>query len=242
MLAGYAAILMATQGRFYVSCGLILIAAVLDGLDGRVARLTRTTSEFGGQLDSLADAISFAVAPSMLAFSIGIAALDRLGWAVCFLFASCGVIRLARFNAAPSRSPKFFIGLPIPAAAATIVSPTLLLGNRPVPEPWVPAYAVLVGLIGLLMVSRVRFRTFKDLRFGPKPYRVLALFALILAGLIAAHEWVVPALLAAYLLLPAAEKLRRRGPAAALDRAEDAEPEVSVDEEWNDEEDARDSL
>lgn len=207
MLAGYASILLATEGRFQTALVMILVAGVLDGLDGRVARITRTTSDLGGHLDSLADAVSFAVAPSMLAYHLGVETLGRTGWAACFLYAACGVIRLARFNASPPKDPRYFIGLPIPAAAWTIITPVLYLGDQHLPKEWVALQAGLMVIIALLMISPVRFRTFKDLRFGRKAYRVLALWAAILAGIVAAHEWVIPALLFAYLLSPVVERV-----------------------------------
>ncbi|UCF68554.1 MAG: CDP-diacylglycerol--serine O-phosphatidyltransferase [Acidobacteriota bacterium] len=209
LLAGYAAILMASEGRFLVSCVLIFIAAALDGLDGRVARLTGTTSSFGGELDSLCDAVSFAVAPSLLAFHMGLGQLGRVGWAVCFLFAACGVIRLARFNAAPPAGGDF-IGVPIPTAAAVASVPALLTGGAPIPPLYLPLHACVVLTTALLMVSRVRYPAFKQLQFGPKPYRVLALWAAILAGFLAFWEWMVPALILGYLLTPVARWLRDR--------------------------------
>ncbi len=214
VLAGYASILLASQGRFFVAGALIFAAAIFDGLDGRVARMTGTTSEFGEQLDSLADAISFAVAPSVLAFHMGLAELGRAGWGVCFLFAACGVIRLARFNASSSEHNDF-VGVPSPTAAATVACPAIVLEEAVFP-PWaLPVYAVVVAGIGLLMVSTVRYRSPKNLRFGPRPYRWLAVWAAILAGLIIRYEWVVPGLIALYLLSPVFLRRRRAVRASA---------------------------
>jgi CDP-diacylglycerol--serine O-phosphatidyltransferase len=194
--------------RFFVAAVLILAAGILDGLDGRVARLTGTTSSFGEQLDSLADAISFTVAPSVLAFHLGVGTLGRFGWGACFLFTACGVIRLARFNAF-TRTHHDFIGLPTPAAAATLASPILIVGGAPLPD-WFPIlYGVLAPFAALLMISPFRYRAFKDLRFGPKPYRALALWAAILAGLIFMYEWFVPALILAYLVSPLTRNVLR---------------------------------
>lgn len=212
LLAGYAAILLAGQGRLLTATVLVLVAGVLDGLDGRVARLVGATSDFGEELDSLADAVSFAVAPSMIAFHAGLAGLGRVGWAACFVFAACGVIRLARFNAAP-HDHHWFIGLPIPSAAAAASCPVLLTGGDPVPERFVPAYAVAVVGIGLLMVSAIRYRTFKDIQFGRRPYRILAIWALLLAGLVAKAEWMIPGLVVFYLVSPL--WWRRRPPVLA---------------------------
>ncbi|MBP7146195.1 MAG: CDP-diacylglycerol--serine O-phosphatidyltransferase [Acidobacteria bacterium] len=201
LLAGFVAILLATQHEFLVATVLVLAAAVLDGLDGRVARLTGTASDFGEQLDSLADAVSFGVAPSMLAFQAGVAGLGRAGWAICFLFTACGLIRLARFNAFP-HDHRFFIGLPIPMAASIATCPILLSDGAPLAPALVAPYGVLLASLAILMVSRIRYRSFKDVRFGPKPYRVLALWAALLGGLLAAPQWVISAVLGAYLVSP----------------------------------------
>ena len=201
VLAGYSAILLASQGRFLFAALLVFAAAILDGLDGRVARLTGTTSEFGEELDSLADAVSFAVAPSIIAFHMALSGLGRVGWAVCFLYAACGVIRLARFNSTTGEHHDF-IGVPSPTAAVTISCPALLTAGRPLPDGLVIGYAVLVALVGLLMVSHVRYFSPKSIRFGPKPYRALALWAAVLAGLIMRYEWMIPGLIVIYLLSP----------------------------------------
>jgi CDP-diacylglycerol--serine O-phosphatidyltransferase len=102
---------------------LIFWAILLDVLDGRIARMTGTTSEFGGELDSLADVVSFGVAPALLAYSWGFATLPRVGWLVAFLFVACGTLRLARFNVQKSSvDGRYFVGLPIPAAAAPVAA------------------------------------------------------------------------------------------------------------------------
>jgi CDP-diacylglycerol--serine O-phosphatidyltransferase len=209
VLAGFASIIMASQGHLAVAALLVLAATALDGLDGRIARLTGTTSEFGEQLDSIADGISFAVAPSLFAFFAGLDGLHRVGWATAFLFTACGVIRLARFSAG-MQDPRYFIGLPSPTAAAIAVCPALITQGERIPKEYVLLYAALVALAGLLMVSKIRYRSFKDLRFGRRPYRVLAAWALILAGFVALGEWMVPAMIAGYVLSPIVSEFRRR--------------------------------
>ncbi|RMG44276.1 MAG: CDP-diacylglycerol--serine O-phosphatidyltransferase [Acidobacteria bacterium] len=220
LMAGYAAILMATEHHYLIAWWLVFAAAVLDGLDGRVARLTGTTSGFGGELDSLCDAVSFAVAPSLLAFHMGVGGLGRAGWAACFLFTACGVIRLARFNAATTGGEDF-VGLPIPTAAAVAAAPALLTHGEPIPPAFVPVHAAVLLVTALLMVSRLRYPAFKSLRFGPKPYRVLALWAAILAGFLAFAEWMLPALILGYLLTPAVRRWRARRAAARPPQAPD---------------------
>lgn len=206
LFVGFLAILFASQGRFLAAASLIIAAGILDGLDGRVARLTGTTSEFGEQLDSLADAVSFAVAPAMLAFYMGINALGRVGWAVTYFFVACGVLRLARFNLS-ALDRRFFLGLPIPVAAAALACPALVNEGLPLPQEAVPLYAAGVVVVAMLMVSRIRYRSFKELHFGPRPYRVLALWAILLAGLLAATEYMIPALTFLYIASPVASRL-----------------------------------
>ncbi len=229
LLAGFGAILMAIEGRFWVAFWLIVTAALLDGLDGRIARLTGTASTFGGQLDSLCDAVSFAVAPSLVAFQMGVGTLGRVGWAASFLYVACGVIRLARFNtASQEQDHDDFIGLPSPFAAALVSAPALLWADGTEWPGIFAAHALLLVLAGLLMVSRVRYPSFKTLRFGPKPYRLLALWAVVLTVFIVAAEWVAPLLVLAYLVLPIFKSLngyasQTHREESALDRSRDGD-------------------
>ncbi len=119
MFCGYACIVYAMRGEFETAAPFIGFAIVLDMLDGRIARLTGTASDFGVEFDSLADVISFGVAPAILSFAWGLAPLGRLGWAVGFLFVSAAALRLARFNiqSAAGGDKRYFVGMPSPAAA-----------------------------------------------------------------------------------------------------------------------------
>lgn len=167
----------------------IILAACFDTLDGRVARLTRSTSKFGVEYDSIADTVSFGVAPAMLAFSAGnLTVLGRPGWLMAFLFTACGALRLARFNVSPGRYKGRFEGMPSPAAAGIVASTQWFVsflregGVRiDVPE-W--AVAGGVAILGLLMVSAIPYRSSKefDLRhsFGTLVFVVVAL-ALVIA-------------------------------------------------------------
>lgn len=217
LLGGYSAILAASQGRFGLAALLIGAAALFDLLDGRVARMTGGESEIGIQLDSLCDAVSFGVAPSLLAFHMGIHSLGRAGYAVCFLFAACGVIRLARFNVLPA-DHHFFTGLPIPLAAAAITAPVLRTDGEALPAAWVPYYAGFVAIIAFLMVSRIRYRTFKDVPFRGKVHLLLPLFVGLLAGLIWKYEYVIPGVIVLYLLSPLLLKAWARGVPSARPR------------------------
>jgi CDP-diacylglycerol--serine O-phosphatidyltransferase len=162
----------ATQQDFYRAALLIIYAMFFDTIDGRVARLTKTQSALGVQLDSLADVISFGVAPAALLYRWSLESLGTVGLLSCFAFVSCGVIRLARFNVltmsetgAPRKPGKYIIGLPIPGAAGIVVS--LVVANHSVAGQ-LPQMSLIVLTVVLVlsacMVSTIRFRSFKDLR------------------------------------------------------------------------------
>lgn len=167
----------------------IILAMLFDILDGRVARFTRSTSPFGGQYDSIADTVSFGVAPAMLAFSAGnLAALGRPGWVMTFLFTACAALRLARFNVTPPRYRGRFEGLASPAAAGVVATTQWIVSflresgsSFSVPEIVVAGG---VSVLGLLMVSSIPYRSFKevDLRH-PFGTLVLAVVALTLVAI-----------------------------------------------------------
>src|SRR5262245_50761010 len=167
IFCGYVSMVRATTGDYEAAALFILVAALLDALDGRVARLTGTSSAFGLQFDSIADVVSFGVAPSLLAWTWCLSTLGRVGWVVSFLFVISGAMRLARFNLnAASHDRRYFVGLPIPAAAC-VVATTVFAHPRPpsrAEDPFIGILVLaLVLLVSLLMVSRVRYRSFKDL-------------------------------------------------------------------------------
>jgi len=165
---GFFAIVMAFAGRHDLAAGTIVFAILCDVFDGRVARLAKSTSRFGGEYDSIADTVSFAVAPAMLAVSAGnLQALGRAGWVMAFLYTACAALRLARFNVSPSRYRGRFEGLPSPAAAGVIASTQLFvsfLRERGVAID-IPEFLVAgaTAVLGLLMVSSIPYRSFKEL-------------------------------------------------------------------------------
>lgn len=172
----------ATPEKLYVAALAILFGMLCDGLDGRVARLTRTQSDFGMQLDSLADVITFGAAPALLVWKWALAPLGFLGLFLSFAFAACGALRLARFNVLEMRGNKgassFFVGLPIPLAAGVIVS-LVIAHHRATGGLEAPAavpVAVLVTLLAYLMVSTVRYRTFKRVRLSRRSAAFFAFF------------------------------------------------------------------
>jgi CDP-diacylglycerol---serine O-phosphatidyltransferase len=164
LFCGYLSVWCSIRGTFQTAAILIIAAAVLDMLDGRIARLTNSASRFGEEYDSLADLVSFGVAPAVLAYSWGLADFHRLGWMASFLFVVCGSMRLARFNIQTRvADKKYFIGLPIPAAAGTIASLVLATPERLVERLWMTGLLVLTVILSYLMISTLRYRSFKDL-------------------------------------------------------------------------------
>ncbi len=173
--------------QLYQAALAIFFGIFFDGFDGRVARLTKTQSLFGQELDSLADVITFGAAPALLIYKWALQPLGIAGLGGAFLFAACGALRLARFNVLAIRSPhgggsRFFVGMPIPFAACGLISMVIAFqaargGALPEAYRW-PVFGVVVFL-ALLMVSTVRYRTFKDLKLSKRSMLVLAF---ILAG------------------------------------------------------------
>jgi CDP-diacylglycerol--serine O-phosphatidyltransferase len=165
LFAGFYAIVSAMSDKFEAAAIAIFIAMVMDGLDGRVARLTNTQSDFGAEYDSLADMVSFGLAPSLVAYEWALFSLGKLGWLAAFIYTAGAALRLARFNTQVATANKrYFQGLASPAAAA-IVAGMVWVGTSygHIGSDWrVPAF-VLTLLAGILMVSNIRYRSFKDL-------------------------------------------------------------------------------
>lgn len=185
MFCGYACIVYSMRGEYEAAAPFIGFAVVLDMLDGRIARLTGTASAFGVEFDSLADVISFGIAPAILSFAWGLQPLGRLGWAAGFMFLSAAAMRLARFNiqSGSGGDKRYFVGMPSPAAAGIAASTVFAY-------PWglhdyrsaLPAL-LMVLVPALLMVSTIRFRSFKTIDLKQRrPYTVLLLIA---AGIMA---------------------------------------------------------
>lgn len=164
LFCGYLSLWCSINGTFERAALLIILAAVLDMLDGRVARLTNSASEFGEEYDSLADLVSFGVAPAILVYSWGLADFHRLGLAVSFFFVVCGSMRLARFNIQTHiADKKYFVGLPIPAAAGTICTLVLATPDPLVDRVWMTGVLIVTLILSYLMISTIRYRSFKDL-------------------------------------------------------------------------------
>jgi len=189
LFLGYWAIIKALNGNIVDAAPLLGWAIVLDALDGRIARMTGTTSEFGGELDSLADVISFGVAPAVLAYQWGLGTLPRVGWLASFLLVMCGTLRLARFNVQRQVvDSRFFVGLPIPAAAAQVASVVYVLpGGIPGDRPGALLAVALVVALAFLMVSTLRYRSFKGIDLSKRRSYIAVLGIAILVVLIALH-------------------------------------------------------
>ncbi len=203
---GFFSIVKGLQGNFLWASGAILLAAIFDVLDGRVARMTNSQSEFGVQYDSLCDLISFGAAPALLMYKAGLSEAGRLGWIVCFMFLACGALRLARFNVQSSigKASGDFTGLPIPMAAGVVACFVALwmefetkpsdflvlfwvenLIQNPMFRQWF--FAVTGLLLAMAMVTNIPYRSHKTLNIrGIKPFRLLVL-AVAVVALIAAQ-------------------------------------------------------
>lgn len=245
----------ASATQLYTAALAIFFAIFFDAFDGRVARLTKTQSDFGVELDSLADAVSFGVAPALLVYKWALAPLGFAGVFISFCFAACGTLRLARFNVIAQRkvpgSSKFFTGLPIPLAAGVLISLVIAHPGIVATKGNSVAVGALVGALCFLMVSTVRYRTFKDVRISKKSATVF--FAVVLAGVAVATQmrasFVLVAYFSAYLFLGLAEEVlffkKRRAEAHALKTASAppvARPATSESEEEEADEDSEEFI
>lgn len=166
MFAGFYAVIAGMGGDFRHACVAIIVAMFLDGLDGRVARLTNTQSAFGAQYDSLSDLIAFGVAPALICFSWALSTLGKAGWTVCFIYVACAALRLARFNVQlGTQDKRYFVGLASPSAAGLVVFMVwALYENQVDPSGFIALLAAMVTFTaGALMVLNIRYYSFKDL-------------------------------------------------------------------------------
>jgi CDP-diacylglycerol---serine O-phosphatidyltransferase len=198
----------------------IFFAIFFDAFDGRVARMTKTQSEFGVELDSLADVISFGAAPALLVYKWALKPLGFFGFFLSFAFAACGALRLARFNVLAHRgdkgSSRFFVGLPIPLAAGAIVSIVIAhyraFGSITDDSTRIPIAAI-VGLLSFLMVSTIRYRTFKDVHLSPKSLAIFGLMCVggLAVGIATRASFVMVVYMGAYIVMGLAEWVISRG-------------------------------
>ena len=184
MFCGYACVVFAMRGELATAAPFIGFAVILDMLDGRIARLTNSTSAFGLEFDSLADVISFGLAPAILAFAWGLSELGRVGWAAGFIFVTAAAMRLARFNIQTNTitDKRYFVGMPSPAAAGVTAATVYAWPYPLVGFPQAIAAVAVVIVPAVLMVSTIRFRSFKTINFGWTPSYINVF---LVAGLIA---------------------------------------------------------
>jgi CDP-diacylglycerol--serine O-phosphatidyltransferase len=163
---GFYSIIASIQEKFFLAAIAILVSLVFDGLDGRVARMTNTTSRFGAEYDSLADLIAFGVAPSLMAYIWAMSFYGKLGWMAGFLFVACGALRLARYNIQIGLiESKVFNGLPIPAAASVLAATVLFFNDMGVEGTFHnPFMMIFVAILSLLMVSNIKYYSGKDMK------------------------------------------------------------------------------
>jgi CDP-diacylglycerol--serine O-phosphatidyltransferase len=205
LFLGFLALLEILKGRFQNAVFLITGSAILDGFDGTVARLTKTESNFGVQLDSLVDAVTFGLVTSMMIYRWGFQNTNPpIGKVIAFIFLSAGVIRLARFNVmkeAKADSTNIFIGLPIPLGALSIVSVVLVFKGPLVDQSHITIFAFYVLLVALLMVSSIRYRTMKKIS-SKNNLLILLFLAIVIAIGINFPTYTIPTLTFLYLLSP----------------------------------------
>ncbi|TXD96637.1 CDP-diacylglycerol--serine O-phosphatidyltransferase [Psychrobacter frigidicola] len=187
LLSGFYSILASTDGKFYQASLAIFLSAILDGADGRVARMLNAQSPFGEQYDSLADMLAFGIAPAILIYSFALEPLGRIGLGCAFVFTACGAFRLARFNVQVGTvDKKYFVGLASPLAAILVTAAVMVAMDH---NEWVGQYdslvmtlfAAWVVICGLLMVSNVKYYSFKEFDKKKVPFVVLIVGVLVMS-------------------------------------------------------------
>ena len=203
LFCGFFALLRTLQEDFYTGAIFILASGLLDGMDGKIARYTNTTTRFGVEFDSLADVIAFCVAPGILVYAWALEPFGRMGWLAAFLFVVCGALRLARYNLQGSTvESRFFSGLPTPAAAGLIATGVLVYyeaGDTGVDKHLI--VLIITYLLAFLMVSTFKYYGFKDIElFRRKPFRWLVIAILLLIVIAYEPEYTLFGLFFAYFI------------------------------------------
>ncbi|HPK54702.1 MAG TPA: CDP-diacylglycerol--serine O-phosphatidyltransferase, partial [Smithellaceae bacterium] len=201
LFAGFYSIIASVQENFTVAAFAVLVSLVLDGLDGRIARITNTTSKFGAEYDSLADLVAFGIAPALLAYNWAMFFYGRWGWLAAFVFVLCGALRLARYNIQLGLiDSKVFNGLPIPAAAAVVSTTVIFFDYAGVEGKFHNPYLLfLVVVLSLLMVSNIKYYSGKDMKlFVRKPFMSFFLVVVLLIVIAALPEIVIFVIMLGY--------------------------------------------
>jgi len=201
LFAGFYSVIASIQEKFFVAALAILASIIFDGLDGRVARLTNTTSKFGAEYDSLADLVAFGVAPALLAYLWTMFFYGKLGWLAGFLFVLCGALRLARYNIQIGIiESRVFNGLPIPAAAAVVAATVIFFDKMGVEGQFHEPYLlIIVVILALLMVSNVKYYSGKDMKlFTRMPFMSFLVVVGLLLLIVHSPEVMVFVIMVAY--------------------------------------------
>ncbi|MEY1663078.1 CDP-diacylglycerol--serine O-phosphatidyltransferase [Isoalcanivorax beigongshangi] len=202
LFSGFYAILASMNGQFIHAAVAILVAGILDGMDGGVARLTNTQSQFGAEYDSLSDCVAFGVAPGVMAYAWAMSDLGNFGRAAAFIYVACAALRLARFNVqAASSDKRYFTGLPSPSGAG-VVAMTVWVGASRGFDGTDISYLVafMTAAAGILMVSPIRYHSFKEFRIGRVPFKMLLAAIVAFAIVFVDPPLVLATVAAAYVL------------------------------------------
>jgi CDP-diacylglycerol--serine O-phosphatidyltransferase len=203
LFSGFYAVIAAMNANFEAASLAIFIAMILDGLDGRVARMTNTQSDFGAEYDSLSDMLSFGVAPALIMYSWSLSSLGKIGWLAAFIYVAAAALRLARFNTQVGHADKrYFQGLASPAAAGIIAGLVWLCAENNITGESVKYLAFVITVsAGLLMVSNVKYRSFKDLNLKNKvPFVTVLIMVLIFISIIYQPPFILFTIFALYTL------------------------------------------
>ena len=203
LFGGFYAVIAAMNGQFEAASMAIFVAMILDGLDGRVARITHTESDFGAEYDSLSDMVSFGVAPALVMYTWSLSSFGKVGWVACFIYVVSAALRLARFNTQVGHADKrYFQGLASPVAAGFVVGFVWLCSenNYSGEDMRYLVFIMTVGA-GLLMVSNVKYRSFKDLNLKNKvPFVTILIMVLIFTTIIYQPSFILFSIFALYTL------------------------------------------
>ncbi len=203
LFGGFYAVIAAMNGRFEAAALAVFIAMILDGLDGRVARMTNTQSDFGAEYDSLSDMVSFGVAPALVMYTWSLSTMGKLGWIASFIYVAGAALRLARFNTQVGHAGKrYFQGLSSPAAAGFVVGFVWLCAENQIAGESMKYLAFIMTVVaGILMVSNVKYRSFKDLELKNKvPFMAILIMVLVFISIMYQPPFVLFTLFALYSL------------------------------------------
>jgi len=202
LFAGFYAIIAAMRGHYENAAIAIFVAMLMDSLDGRVARITNTTTPFGAELDSLSDMVAFGIAPALVVYTWGFTELGKFGWLAAFVYAVAVALRLARFNTQVNKSKRYFQGLACTPAAGVLAGMIWVTQDLSLTGQWVQILIACSSIfLGVLMVSNIRFRSFKDLDLRDHvPFTIILIIVLIIVFISFAPSYILAALSILYAL------------------------------------------